>query len=92
MTQAEHARLHSTKNRKCEQPGCEKKHYAKGFCSVHYQRDYYKRGYRPPSRIELAPPRDCETCGESFQPVRENHNQRFCTNRCSIAYARSLRR
>lgn len=37
-SQSAHARLHATKNRKCEVGGCERKHYAKGMCSMHYQR------------------------------------------------------
>lgn len=36
-SQAEHARLHSTKNRVCDLPGCVRRHYAKGLCSAHYQ-------------------------------------------------------
>jgi len=39
-SQAEHVRLHHTKNRKCELSECERKHYAKGWCSMHYQRHY----------------------------------------------------
>lgn len=35
-SQAEHARLH-VKNRRCELPGCERKHRALGLCSAHYQ-------------------------------------------------------
>lgn len=35
-SQAEHARIHSTKNRKCAVPGCGAKHRAKGLCNKHY--------------------------------------------------------
>lgn len=35
-SQAEHARLHATKNRTCSL--CDRKHYAVGYCSLHYQR------------------------------------------------------
>ena len=38
MTQAEHARIHSTKNRICDVPACSRKHAARGFCGMHYQR------------------------------------------------------
>ena len=38
MTQSEHAAIHSTKNRKCEYPGCNRPHKCRGFCSMHYQR------------------------------------------------------
>ena len=37
MTQAEHVRIHSTKNRTCEQYGCENKHRSKGKCEKHYR-------------------------------------------------------
>lgn len=37
-SQAEHARLHSTKNRKCEVEGCERKHLKHGMCGMHFQR------------------------------------------------------
>lgn len=36
--QSEHAILHHTKNRVCEVAGCNRKHSARGFCSLHYQR------------------------------------------------------
>jgi hypothetical protein len=36
-SQGEHARQHSTKNRKCEVPGCSEKHFCKGRCRVHYR-------------------------------------------------------
>lgn len=38
ITQAQHARHHSTKNRRCEVTGCDRPHRAKGECSLHYQR------------------------------------------------------
>jgi hypothetical protein len=38
-SQAEHARLHHTKNRKCEKvEGCERRHYANGMCAYHYNK------------------------------------------------------
>lgn len=37
-SQAEHARLHSTKNRRCSLLGCNQRHYSKGLCRAHYQR------------------------------------------------------
>ncbi|MBK9976223.1 MAG: HNH endonuclease [Planctomycetes bacterium] len=37
-TQAEHAREHSTKNRKCSLPGCDRKHVAHGLCGHHYDK------------------------------------------------------
>lgn len=37
-SQAEHCRFHATKNRKCGVDGCNNKHYARGYCSKHYQR------------------------------------------------------
>lgn len=43
MLQSEHAKLHSTKNRECEIEGCDSKHFAKGKCSKHYQRERYAR-------------------------------------------------
>lgn len=36
--QAKHACHHSTKNRTCGIPGCERKHKAKGLCNMHYRR------------------------------------------------------
>jgi HNH endonuclease len=39
MTQNEHARIHSTKNRKCEIDCCGRKNYSLGFCRMHYQRN-----------------------------------------------------
>ena len=36
-SQAEHCRGHATKNRKCEVPGCDEKHFCKGKCRVHYR-------------------------------------------------------
>lgn len=36
-SQAEHARLHHTKNRTCDVPGCGMKHEARGLCSRHYR-------------------------------------------------------
>lgn len=36
ITQSIHARIHSTKDRKCTIPGCERKHIAKGLCMKHY--------------------------------------------------------
>lgn len=41
MTQAQHARIHSTKNRICERIGCGNKHHSKGLCNKHY-RQYLK--------------------------------------------------
>ena len=38
ITQSEHAKIHSTKNRKCTIEGCFNKHCAIGLCSLHYQR------------------------------------------------------
>lgn len=38
LTQQEHARLHSTKNRKCNYVDCNKKHHAKNFCNKHYRK------------------------------------------------------
>lgn len=38
ITQSDHARGHSTKNRTCDVDGCERKHYARGMCGMHYQR------------------------------------------------------
>lgn len=45
-SQADHARLHSTKNRTCDYPGCDRKHYALTLCRLHYQRrrEETKRG------------------------------------------------
>jgi hypothetical protein len=37
MTQSQHARLHSTKNRICSVPGCGRKHAAKGLCMNHWR-------------------------------------------------------
>lgn len=37
-TQGEHNRIHFTKNRKCEVPGCGRKHAAKGLCLKHWSR------------------------------------------------------
>lgn len=37
-SQAEHIRLHNTKNRKCEIEGCGRKHMAHGMCATHYSR------------------------------------------------------
>jgi hypothetical protein len=37
-TQSIHAKNHSTKNRKCSIANCNRKHLAKGLCSMHYQR------------------------------------------------------
>ena len=34
-SQAEHARIHSTKNRKCGMEGCNRKHFAHGYCRKH---------------------------------------------------------
>ena len=38
MFRSEHARIDSTKNRKCELPGCHEKHVAFGLCGKHYRR------------------------------------------------------
>lgn len=35
---SEHARVHSTKNRQCTVDGCDKKHYALGWCKNHYRK------------------------------------------------------
>jgi hypothetical protein len=43
MTQADHARLHHTKNRKCEIEGCENKHRCIGLCESHYRKMRYER-------------------------------------------------
>ncbi len=37
-SQAEHVRLHATKNRKCEYPGCDRKHSSHGYCEMHDRR------------------------------------------------------
>lgn len=37
-SQAEHSRLHSTKNRKCTVDGCARKHAALGLCQMHWRR------------------------------------------------------
>lgn len=37
-TQSDHVKQFSVKNRKCSVPGCDRKHYGKGFCGMHYQR------------------------------------------------------
>lgn len=37
MTQREHAKIHSTKNRKCSLNNCNLKHHSKGFCHRHYR-------------------------------------------------------
>lgn len=37
-TRQEHARGHSTKNRKCEIKGCERKHRVHGLCNLHAHR------------------------------------------------------
>lgn len=47
MTQSEHARLHSTKNRKCEVDGCDNKHRSLGLCNSHYRKMRYKTIYKP---------------------------------------------
>lgn len=36
-SQSEHASIHR-KNRKCSVPGCNRNHYCKGYCGMHYQR------------------------------------------------------
>ena len=78
-SQAEHARLHSTKNRKCEEPGCERKHFVHGQCAMHAQRtEARKRGV-----LEKKVGRDiCSVngcgnqvnakglCGQHYQQVR----------------------
>ena len=38
ITQSIHARIHFTKNRKCEVPGCDRKHAARGMCELHWRR------------------------------------------------------
>ena len=38
ITQSVHAALHSTKNRLCSIPGCNRKHVAKGLCQMHWRR------------------------------------------------------
>lgn len=42
-SQAEHARLHNTKNRKCTIPGCGLKHFCKGLCRTHFYRNRRRR-------------------------------------------------
>lgn len=37
-SQAEHARIHSTKNRKCSVAECGRKHSAHGLCELHHRR------------------------------------------------------
>ena len=37
-TQSNHCRGHATKNRRCTVPGCNRKHYGHGLCSMHHQR------------------------------------------------------
>lgn len=37
-SQGEHVTIHLTKNRICEVEGCARKHRARGFCTLHWQR------------------------------------------------------
>lgn len=37
-TKSKHIREHSTKNRKCNIPNCDRKHKGHGFCSLHWER------------------------------------------------------
>lgn len=37
LTRSEHARIHSTKNRKCSIGGCTLKHHSRGYCNKHYR-------------------------------------------------------
>lgn len=40
QSQAEHAKIHSTKNRTCEVEGCDRKHMGRGLCRLHHYRKY----------------------------------------------------
>ncbi len=54
-SQAEHARIHATKNRLCERPDCERKHYAKGMCGAHYQEAASRARGVPPRQLGHPP-------------------------------------
>jgi len=57
MTQSEHATLHMTKNRVCEVNNCGRKHYSKGMCKMHYQRErtFLPKGGNAQSVSEYGP-------------------------------------
>lgn len=54
-SQAEHARLHFTKNRKCTVDGCTRKHAALGLCGLHWRRMKKHGTTDPPTKWARKP-------------------------------------
>lgn len=68
--------------RTCDAEGCERKHVARGLCSMHWKREHGRR-----TTYE----RTCDTCGETFKGFRPT--ARFCGDICKgIAYRFEMRR
>lgn len=68
-------------SRVCSIDGCESPHVAKGFCQLHYQRNYRTGSpIKKPCRTNPLRDHTCAYCGSSYQS-RSNHTK-FCSTKC----------
>ena len=67
--------------RACSIDGCESPHEAKGFCHLHYQRNYRTGSpMKAPRRVNRLRDHTCECCGSSYQS--RSNNTKFCSMKC----------